>query len=169
MHCSNYNCHPHPFSLTDEVEFLRGGGILVQTEQTVEFKFKKSSMPISTWIRRFLLRLIRDPAFLLALLLTCVTIGPFAILGFFIETPNWTYWFEILSLILQSNLAHFGIGVLVAFFSYNLVKTTVAETLKTLQQKWFSARSKFDTFVWDVECALEQEKGKAIGKQCSHN
>lgn len=120
-------------------------------------------MPITKWIRRFLLRLIRDPPFLLALLLTCVTIGPFVILGFFIESPNWTYWFEILSSILQSYLTQFGIGVMVAVFTYNVVKTAVVETLASLQQSWFSAQSKFDTFVWDVEYALEQEKGKAIG------
>lgn len=120
-------------------------------------------MPITKWIRRFLLRLIRDPPFLLALLLTCVTIGPFVILGFFIETPNWTYWFEILSLILQSHLVHFGIGVFVVVFVYNLLKTAVADTLEILQQSWFSAQSKFDSFVWDVKYALEQEEATAIG------
>lgn len=136
---------------------------MCKQNKQLEFKCKILSMPITKWIRRFLLRLIRDPPFLLALLLTCVTIGPFVILGFFIETPNWTYWFEILSLILQSHLVHFGIGVFVVVFVYNLLKTAVADTLEILQQSWFSAQSKFDSFVWDVKYALEQEEATAIG------
>ncbi|XP_041914078.1 uncharacterized protein LOC121678536 [Alosa sapidissima] len=137
-------------------------------------------MPISKWIRRFLLRLIRDPPFLLATLLMCVTAGPFIILGFFIETPNWSYWFEGLYFILEVlpetvdkaffpllSPSEIGITLVALGFVCTVAKTGVDRPLAILKQRLLGVHSKFDSFAWDVEFALWQEKFKVIGTSCA--
>ncbi|KAL2089551.1 hypothetical protein ACEWY4_014239 [Coilia grayii] len=114
------------------------------------------------WIKRFLLRLMRDPPFLLALLLIILTICPFIILSFSKGLFSINVWFEVLSLGLSVLFGPFGFGVFAVVFIYGLVKAGFGPTLVNIQQRWTGWMYEFNLVIWDMEYALEQEKGKAI-------
>lgn len=116
-------------------------------------------------IKRSLLRLFRDPPLLLALLFTFFITCPFIILGLSTDVfPHvWKDFLEGLLSVLQLTFGPIGIGMLVLGCTYNVAQTGLDQTFTNIKQHCIPWMSKFSSFVWDVEYALEQDMGKGIG------